>query len=181
MIGDVGITRPLRVKVWCALATAACIGAVLASCSRAEEPDVAPLVAAEISGARLWQRIAEEADYKSYAEHPGHEGIRPGQSPHGRFHIVYINKLLADALPLPDRRAPVGTIIVKENLTAEKELDALTVMVKVEGYDPAHNDWFWAKFAPDGTVQAEGSPGGCIKCHEGMVHNDYVIIRRLDE
>ena len=136
---------------------------------------------AQTSGARLWQRISEEADYKSYVELPGHEGVRPGQSPHGRFHVVYINKVLAEALPVADRRAPVGTIIVKENLTAERELDALTVLAKVDGYAPEHNDWFWAKFAPDGAVQAEGSPAGCVRCHEGMVHNDYVIIRRLDE
>ena len=56
-----------------------------------------------------------------------------------------------------------------------------SVIVKVNGYDPDNRDWFWAMYEPDGTVLAEGSPGGCISCHEGMRSNDFVIINPLDE
>jgi len=60
---------------------------------------------------------------------------------------------------------PDESIIVKENFGPDKKLAAITVMYKEKGYDPAHNDWFWAKYQPDGTIDAEGKVKGCIDCH----------------
>jgi len=54
-------------------------------------------------------------------------------------------------------------------------------MVKVQGYSPETNDWYWAAFSPDGKVLAEGSPGGCLSCHSGLESNDYIIIKNIDE
>ena len=158
-----------------------CVLAItLAGCTRSAQPELAPLTLEEISGARLWTRIAEESDYRQYGFLPGHEGIRPGQSPHGRLHRVYVNNTLEDALPIADRTAPPGTIIVKENLTARRDVDALTVMAKVTGFNAEGADWFWAKYDPTGKVLAEGTPEGCIQCHQGMADNDFVVIRSLD-
>lgn len=143
------------------------------------EVKAAALTQEEISGSRLWKRISEESDYKTYAQWPGHEGKKPGQSPHGVEHQIYINSPLLSALPVD--QAPEGSIIVKENYNASDEMVKVTAMVKVAGYDPEHNDWFWAAFSPDGTATAEGSPEGCISCHSGMQSNDYVIVHPLDE
>lgn len=56
-------------------------------------------------------------------------------------------------------------------------LTGYAVMVKrAPGYDPAHRDWFWAVFNPDGTVREwqgraiagrvdTGNTDGCIGCH----------------
>ena len=117
--------------------------------------------------------IEMEADYKTYS-------FWPGQAPHGVYHKIYINKVLADALPVKSRITAVGTIIVKENLSNEKVLDSITVMAKVKDYNPEAGDWFWAKFTPQGEVLAEGTPKGCVSCHEGMDGNDYIIVRMLD-
>lgn len=153
---------------------------LLFACQKKQEPDLPPLENSEISGERLWTRITEETDFADYSFWPDHEGVHPGQAPHGRFHRIYINGILENALPIADRVAPVGSIIVKENLSSDKELVAVTAMAKVTGYNSDHGDWFWAKFDPDGTVAVEGSPAGCINCHLGMKENDYIIIRRLD-
>ena len=153
---------------------------VLGSCSKSIEPDTKPLETGQISGTVLWNRITEEADYKSYSFWPGHEGIQPGQSPHGAYHRIYINKVLFDALPVKTKISPIGTIIVKENLSSAKVLDSITVMTKVRNYNPEIGDWFWAKYSPEGKVLAEGTPKGCISCHKGMSANDYVIVRALD-
>ncbi len=153
----------------------------LISCTEKEEKEVSPLSASEISGKVLWTRIAEETDYTNYEFWPGHEGLKPGQAPHGAYHKVYINAALLDALPVENRTAPEGSIIVKGNYSPDQTLAAVTVMAKVEGYNPEHGDWFWAKYSPQGEVQAEGKPGGCISCHEGMKNNDYVIIQPLDK
>jgi hypothetical protein len=107
--------------------------------------------------------------------------VRPGQSPHGKYHEVYINKTLRDALPSATNKAPVGSIIVKENLDSSRKLTKISVMVKVEGFNPSAGDWWWANFDGSGKTTASGVVKGCIACHEGMKDNDYVIIRRLSE
>lgn len=157
------------------------ISCFLISCAKKEEKLVSPLSASQISGDVLWDRITEEADYTNYEFWPGHEGLMPGQAPHGAYHKVYINALLLNALPIENRTAPDGSIIVKENYSPDQTMAAVTVMAKVEGYNPEHGDWFWAKYSPQGEVQAEGKPDGCISCHAGMKSNDYVIIQPLDK
>ncbi len=153
---------------------------LLFSCDKKEEVDYGPLTKENISGESLWKRITEETDYTNYDFYPNHKGLLPGQAPHGVLHKVYINNTLSDALPIEERTAPFGTIIVKENYTADETLAAYTLMAKVDGYNPEHGDWFWAKYSSKGVVQAEGTPDGCISCHAGMKQNDYIIIHPLD-
>ena len=74
---------------------------------------------------------------------------------------------------------PDGAIIVKENYTAEKQFALVTLMYKVDGYNPEHNDWFWAKITADGQVEAEGQVAGCQACHGGRRDNDYVMTAEL--
>lgn len=153
---------------------------ILSSCSKSVEPVTVPLALSQINGTALWKRITVESNYKLYSFWPGLAGVQPGQSPHGVYHKIYINNVLVDALPIKSRIAPEGTIIVKENLTATKVLDSITVMAKVKGYNPKIGDWFWAKYSPGGKVLAEGKPKGCVSCHKGMADNDYIIVRPLD-
>ena len=168
-----------RIVMFCC--SAAVVMLLFNSCEKEEVTSVPLLTLDEISGERLWNRITVETDYKTYRHWPGHEGVQPGQSPHGIFHRVFANSMLVDSLPIQDRKAPYGTIIVKENLTIDKELDKFTAMAKVEGYDPEHNDWFYAAFDKEGKVLAEGAPTGCVSCHAGMMDNDYIIIQALDQ
>jgi len=153
---------------------------IIAGCSKKEETAFPPLKNEEISGERLWERIFTESPYERYAFWPGHEDVQLGQAPHGIFHRIYTNKDLVSSLPRADKKAPYGSIIVKENLNSEKELVKITVMAKVEGVDPDNGDWFWAVYTPEGKEEASGSLRGCIGCHEGMAENDYVIVQRLD-
>ncbi|MGB0959961.1 MAG: cytochrome P460 family protein [Halocynthiibacter sp.] len=85
-----------------------------------------------------------------------------------------------------------GALIVKRNYGPEgveadqvladpdKHLGAITVMFKREaGYDADNQDWFWAKYLPDGSLDmnpkgmalagrvAKGADKGCIACHAG--------------
>jgi len=153
----------------------------LSGCAKEEEPVLAPLTASEISGERLWQRITEESDYRNYQQWEGHDGLQPGQSPHGVWHEVFANRDIFEALPVSGGEVPYGSILVKENYTSAKELDKLTVMVKVKDYSPENNDWFWAAISSEGDILAEGMPGGCLSCHGGLVSNDYIIIKNIDE
>ena len=75
---------------------------------------------------------------------------------------------------LPDK-----SVIVKENYSPEKQLTAITVMWKVRGYNPAGGNWFWAKYAPDGKIEAEGKADMCITCHGKNKSNDYIMTAPL--
>ncbi|MCB1809044.1 MAG: hypothetical protein KDJ99_28985, partial [Candidatus Competibacteraceae bacterium] len=61
-------------------------------------------------------------------------------------------------------------------------------MYQRPGYDPDNNDWFWARYLPDGSLDknAEGialagrvakadPPGGCIACHTAAPGGDLVF------
>ena len=91
-----------------------------------------------------------------------------------------------------------GTLIVKRNFGPEgvevdqvladpdKHLGAYTVMFqREEGYDTDNQNWFWAKYLPDGSLDmnaggmrlagrvAKGADAGCIACHSGA--EDYIF------
>ena len=151
------------------------------SCKKNNMLELEPIVMQDISAERLWQRIKGEQEYKKYSFWPGHEGEQPGQSPHGNYHMIFINPTLRNSLPLESKTAPYGSIIVKENCDANKVTKMLTVMAKVEGYSPETNDWFYAKFGLDGEVLAEGNIQGCVNCHKLMQKNDYIFVRQLDK
>jgi hypothetical protein len=151
------------------------------SCSkRGSDPVLPPLSAEDVSAERVWNRIAVQTDYTGYHYWPDHEGLSPGQAPHGVFHKVFINKLLYEALPVSGGEVPNGSIVVKENYSSDEAPAGLTVMVKVDGFHPEHNDWFWASYSMEGKVNIAGQVTGCIDCHAGMRRNDYIIIHPID-
>lgn len=68
-------------------------------------------------------------------------------------------------------------------------IEDVTVMFKREdGYDTPHQNWFWAKYNPDGTLDmtpkgvqlagriARGKPKGCIACHLKAEGGDLLFI-----
>ena len=140
-----------------------------------------------------------EAPYTDWPFEPGvPEGYYVGQAPHGMVLQTFMNDISLAALGTGAEAFPEGSIIVKENHMAEgidlssmeaqdavegfeAQLDAITYMVKVPGYNPEAGDWFWAKMQPDGTIDAAGKPAGCIGCHMQVTANDWVFNASLGE
>ena len=143
-----------------------------------ESGDMTAMV--EMPGAEageLWKFITETSPYTEWAFWPDYEGYQPGNSPHGAILRVYVDEHgiwnIADKMK---SSMDNGVVIVKENFMPDTTLAAITVMYKVEGFNPEVGDWFWAKYSPDGTVAASGTPAGCIGCHGGKVaNNDYIF------
>ncbi len=137
------------------------------------------------NGTVLYNYITNESNYKQWQLWPGTTQLYPGKPPHGAFLTTYVSDDAFSSLEAKEGSLPDGSIIVKENYMPDKTLAALTVMYKEAGYDPQNNDWFWAKYAPNGTVQAEGKIAGCITCHIqpkaqfGNQVNDYVFTSNL--
>ncbi len=139
---------------------------------------------------QLWQALAD-------ARLVGEERIRTmpyqGTEPHG-----VILEYLEQPLQVGEHE---GLAIVKinymstgEELTREEVLrapdeflDAITVMFqREEGYDPDNQDWFWAKYNPDGSLDTTpedmpmaGRVLGCIDCHSAAPGGDYVYSYEL--
>jgi Cytochrome P460 len=99
-----------------------------------------------------------------------------GTEPHGMLLTTYLNQAALEALNDKAGSVPDGAIIVRENYMPDGTYDAMTVMYKVQGYNPDHNDWFFTKIGADGTVQAEGQVEGCQACHSARRDNDYIMM-----
>jgi len=128
---------------------------------------------------KFWNYL-QEADYQEeWSRWPGqNEEFIEGSSPHGAFLKLYINDTVKNNTEDP----PVKSLIVKENYNKDKELVAITPMYRVgNDYDPDHNDWFWAKYKPDGTLfemegmKLSGKVEGCINCHSSAKGGDYLF------
>lgn len=146
---------------------------IFLGCVGKEEPkeELAP------DGKVLYNYITKVNNYKNWNKWPGTVELyakSPG-SPHGDFLTTYVDNRALSAIEGKKGKMEQDSIVVKENYDSNKKLDALTVMFKEEGYNPQHGDWFWAKYAADGTIQAEGKFQGCIDCHGKKDDNDYLF------
>lgn len=142
---------------------------------------------------KLWSALAAERMVG-----PDTETTHPykGQQPHGGVLELLEAETAVDGTQ--------GLALVKKNYRAENmdadalidavledqkaQLASVTVMFQREGgYDPDHDDWYWAKYAPDGSLMtnpkgmklggrvAKGAPKGCIACHEAAPGGDYIF------
>ncbi|UZP67205.1 cytochrome P460 family protein [Desulfovibrio mangrovi] len=123
---------------------------------------------------KVWNEVVKDAAYKKWKNWPDHAGMQCGlSSPHGELHIVYVNDVGLSKRGTPK---PYGTVVVKEDYTQDRKLDAITVMYKVPGYNPDAADWFWARYTADGKAGPVGTPEGCISCHMERSGRDFIIV-----
>jgi hypothetical protein len=113
--------------------------------------------------------------YQNWQLWPDKGKLYKGQHPHGAFLTTYLNAAAFSAVQNKTGTLPDGAIVVKENYTPEKKLAAITVMYKKAGYNVEAGDYFWVKYAPEGTILKEGKVGGCINCHSTVKDNDWLF------
>ena len=129
----------------------------------------------DADGKELWEYMMKKNSYTEWDHWPGMEKMYEGQSPHGAYLKLYVNDVAKKAIKNGKKEMPANAIIVKENYNKEKKLVALTPMYKVKAYNPDAGDWFWAKYATDGKIMAEGKVDGCINCHSKVKQDDYLF------
>lgn len=112
--------------------------------------------------------------YSEWSLWPGKGKLYKGRHPHGSHLTTYVNDKGTLAIRRGEPMRP-GSFIVKEVYTLEKKLAAINVMYKVEGYNPAAGDWFWAEYGSDGTVRKAGRAQECINCHAAKKANDFIM------
>ncbi len=144
---------------------------------------------AEKMAGELWSKMQGENYREDWEMWPGKEAFYKGKEPHGVLLTTYVNDAAYEAIENKEGKMPPGAIIIKENYMPDKTLGAITVMHKIEGFNPEANDWFWVKFGPDGkvmtmemggmTMKLAGKVPGCIDCHGVQSSNDYIFTNSL--
>ncbi|MBP7003777.1 cytochrome P460 family protein [Amaricoccus sp.] len=124
------------------------------------------------------EAIAGDA-YKSWQQFPGASPDLIASGLHnGDFVRSYMNDVAVAAIASFDGSFPDGTILVKEQYEdAEGKVSTgHTVMLKIDGYDSAHGDWYWVAYDAKGeTTTHNGMAPYCSNCHEAAAAtNDWV-------
>ncbi|TAN39696.1 MAG: hypothetical protein EPN25_10330 [Nitrospirae bacterium] len=124
--------------------------------------------------AKLNEYIIKYDPYRAWQLWPDKGRLYKGSQPHGALLTTFMNNAAYFSRQKKQGMAD-RSIIVKENYTADKKFVALSVMYKIKGYNPAAGDWFWAKYSPDGKVEASGKVKACIDCHTRQADNDFIF------
>lgn len=130
----------------------------------------------------LW-RWFQSTDYTKWNGGDGNQvDFQEGNSPHGALIKTYVNTTAAQNFS----DSANGSVIVKENYSADKNLMAITVMQRATGFDPANGDWYYAKYMPNGQITrtapdmksmpVAGKFNMCIQCHSEADGDDYLYL-----
>ncbi len=115
-----------------------------------------------------------------------------GSPPHGKVREVLEGKIDGNLVVLKRNYGGMGVSVDSVSTDRPKYLKSITVMAKRPGYDPVDKDWFWVKYAPDGTIMknpkgmklagkvAKGMSIGCISCHATAPGNDFLFIQNKE-
>ena len=63
----------------------------------------------------------------------------------------------------------------KKTITYKNKLQTITVMYRLDGYNPEDGDWFWLKYVPEQTILEEGKVEGCMKCHQTVKDSEWIF------
>jgi cytochrome P460 len=89
------------------------------------------------------------------------------------------NTYLAASSPYPECSRIIKAQHTDETAT---EVEELAIMVKMpEGYDPEHNDWWYARYDPTGTeaISSGKMVTDCRTCHEQASETDYLFSEKV--
>lgn len=115
-----------------------------------------------------------------------------GGAPHGMMLETFYTTATLDGhtgmLVVKRNYGPEGVMADDVLMDPQTHLAAVTVMFQREdGYDADNQNWFWAKYLPDGTLDktptgmqlagrvAKGADTGCIACHSTADGDDYLF------
>lgn len=145
------------------------VSTVLA-CGEKESDTAGDAGVADNSALDLWDEVQ---GFEGWNQYSGWEGIVASSSVHGDFVQIWLNDGAMTALTNGET-IPDGAILLKQtfNDADGTDLKDITVMKKVDGYNPDGSDWYWTQYLEDGSVQTSGSPAMCIGCHSSG--EDYV-------
>ena len=133
----------------------------------AQSEDRAAASLPDTTAEAVWAYLRQQDYRASWRLWPGKDRLYEGTEPHGMLLTTYANDVAQRALANGDvANLPPGSILVKENYMPDSTFDAATVMYRVAGYNPEHEDWLFAKYDAEGAADAFGRAPMCQACHE---------------
>ena len=147
-----------------------------------KSPENVPDAKSEVAGYKNWTKVNDKAEImESDVAIMCAPATQLGpKNPHkDKFINVYINSIGKDEmLTKKNPQFPVGTVVVKEKLSAPDSPtpELLTVMIKREkDFNPEVGDWEFLTFNGDATeITARGKLESCQACHLGYKQNDFI-------
>lgn len=130
------------------------------------------------AGGDVRHHIVGHEPYKKWKLWPGKGKMYEGTEPHGALLTVYVNDVALESIK-KKKGMTNNAIVLKENYNKDKKLMAITVMYKVEGYNPEGGDWFWVKYDSQFEILKEGKVKGCMDCHGAAKDNDYIFTGKV--
>ncbi|MFA7655512.1 cytochrome P460 family protein [Acidithiobacillus thiooxidans] len=126
----------------------------------------------------LWKEV--QILQKTHAIMPGSTPFQLGSRTVDPYTVDLANTLAISTIKkaggiLKVTRYSNGSLVVKENYNAHKQLVGVTAMLKAAKYDPSDRNWIMAAYDPTGKVLAYGKVGSCIACHVLVRHQDLVF------
>jgi len=121
----------------------------------------------------IWQEIQGYSNWGQAVDWTGVKASLDGT--HGSFVQIWLNQQsLPSFQDSTSSELPYGSICVKEGYQSSdgSTINTITVMKKIEGFDPIHGDWFWASYGTNGNVNKAGSVSSCYNCHASGI--DYI-------
>lgn len=154
----------------------------------AAQPSEVALTLPDTVAAAVWDYLQASNYQEEWSTWPDKGELYPGGEPHGALLTTYLNDAGLEGVRAGAGAIPVNGIVVKENYMPDSTLAAVTVMYKVQGYNPENADWWFAKFMPDGSLDEmpdgtamEGRVPGCTNCHGSVRDNDFIFTSPLGE
>src|SRR5262245_21195691 len=137
----------------------------------------------EQEASSLWLQIAGRDGWPAFA---GYDGFFENGAPHGAFGRLFVNTIAAE----DPTALPIGSVIVKHDYVDQDEgaLDSITMIARIDNFNPEAGDWFWARFELDGSLSTDddgrplagkigmGGEMGCIPCHQSAPGADFVFL-----
>jgi len=143
------------------------------------EPSVTPVAEVvaqpDTTSDGIWAHLTAAEYRENWRLWPGKDELYTGVDPHGMLLTTYANDVAFAALSAGSTQLPEGSVVVKENFMPDSTLAAVTTMYRVRGYNPEHQDWFFAKHDPAGVVEVAGRDPMCQGCHAGAPGADYLF------
>lgn len=133
----------------------------------------------------LWRFIVRpETPYTKWATVPASKVDHTPEigKAHGGNAKIYANSTAMQNPSSP----PQGSIFVIDDYAEDgKTRNNVSIMYRAKGTDPDHNDWYWLRYLPNGSIaRTDDTPGAkpiagkvksCIECHEKAGGKDWVF------
>ena len=174
-----GLTVSGLFAVWCHVAVAQGSGSSRSTPSRPARPQTT-----EEFADSLWRFIVrQQSPYTKWDAVTAKNVETPGiGGAHGSNPRIYANPTAVQNLSSP----PQGSIFVIDDYAEDgKTRNNVSIMYRAKGTDPEHNDWYWLRYLPNGSIARAGSTQGarpiagkvtsCIECHEKAGGKDLVF------